>query len=164
MLDATALLDIHDRAHRSLAGLLAHVAGLDPADLDRELPGFGYPSIRQQLHHALGAERYWIGVLAGSFVIDDDGDAYPDAAALQRMRREVSEQTTGYLRRATATELNEARPLITWGGRERVLVPAHVVMRTVTHLFQHQGQVTAMCRLLGQPVDPGLDYPHGPPA
>jgi uncharacterized damage-inducible protein DinB len=31
-------------------------------------------------------------------------------------------------------------------------------MRTMTHIYHHQGQVTAMCRLLGRPVN-GLDYP-----
>jgi len=33
-------------------------------------------------------------------------------------------------------------------------------MRTLTHFFHHQGQIAAMCRLLGKPVS-GLDYPHG---
>ncbi|MBK9305322.1 MAG: hypothetical protein IPM94_16040 [bacterium] len=28
----------------------------------------------------------------------------------------------------------------------------------LTHVFHHQGQLTAMCRLLGRPSE-GLDYP-----
>jgi uncharacterized damage-inducible protein DinB len=48
--------------------------------------------------------------------------------------------------------------MLTWGDRTRELTPAHVFMRTLTHIYQHQGQIVAMCRLLGKPVG-GLDYP-----
>jgi uncharacterized damage-inducible protein DinB len=54
-------------------------------------------------------------------------------------------------------ELNSPRTMKTW--RDEVsLRPAHVVLRTQTHIFQHQGQVTAMCRLLGRPLS-GIDFP-----
>ena len=69
------------------------------------------------------------------------------------------EATDKYLRNASADELNTARPMMTWGNKEKVLVPAQVFMRTLTHIYQHQGQVAAMCRLLGKPIPPGLDYP-----
>ena len=45
-------------------------------------------------------------------------------------------------------------------GQTRLLRPADVVMRLVTHIFNHQGQVLAMCRSMGKAnatVD--LDYP-----
>jgi uncharacterized damage-inducible protein DinB len=45
-------------------------------------------------------------------------------------------------------------------GQTRLLRPADVIMRVVTHIFNHQGQVLAMCRSLGTPnhmID--LDYP-----
>ena len=33
-------------------------------------------------------------------------------------------------------------------------------MRVVTHIFNHQGQVLAMCRTMGKPNDThDLDYP-----
>ena len=41
------------------------MACLPPVALDQELEGFGYPSIRLQLHHVIGAEQYWVGVLRG---------------------------------------------------------------------------------------------------
>jgi hypothetical protein len=50
--------------------------------------------------------------------------------------------------------------MTTWGNKERVLTPALVILRIVTHLYQHQGPVVAMCRLLGKPC-PGLDFPLG---
>jgi uncharacterized damage-inducible protein DinB len=33
-----------------------------------------------------------------------------------------------------------------------------VLLRTITHLYHHIGQVSAMCRLLGKPI-PGSDFP-----
>ena len=80
----------------------------------------------------------------------DDMFAYRDAV------RRTTEQ---YLRAASTEELITARPMITWGDVEKVLIPAHVVIRTLTHLYHHQGQVAAMCRLLRNPIDPGMDYP-----
>jgi len=49
--------------------------------------------------------------------------------------------------------------MMTWGDRDVDLMPAHVVLRTQTHAFQHQGQIAAMARLLGRPILPGLDFP-----
>lgn len=38
--------------------------------------------------------------------------------------------------------------------------PADVIMRVVTHIFNHQGQVLAMCRTIGKPnTKDDLDYP-----
>ena len=153
-----ALLDLHERAHRSLGELLTHCRGLTADELNRELDGFGYPSVRLQLHHEIGAEKYWIGVLEGRIDADEDAPDYPTIESLEAYRREVFSVTEGYLRAATRQELNTARPMTTWGGGERVLIPSHVFLRTQTHLFHHQGQVVAMCRLLGKPVA-GMDYP-----
>jgi uncharacterized damage-inducible protein DinB len=45
-------------------------------------------------------------------------------------------------------------------GQTRLLRPADVIMRIVTHIFNHQGQVLAMCRTIGKPNDThDLDYP-----
>jgi len=152
-----ALLELHERAHRSLEELLAHGRQLTADELDRELEGFGYPSVRLQLHHEIGAEKYWIGVLEGRIDADEDAPAYPTIASLEAYRREVFSVTEGYLRAATDGELSTARPMTTWGGGERVLIPAHVFLRTQMHLYHHQGQIAAMCRLMGKPLE-GLDY------
>lgn len=158
MLTSQALRDIHERAHRNFAGLLGHCRTLAQEDVDRALPGFGYPTVRLQLHHAIAAERYWIGVLQGRIDVDEDDHEHPTVVALEAYRAHVFAATDAYLGDATPAELNTARPMLTWGGREKVLTPAHVVLRTQMHLYHHQGQVTAMCRLLGKPCQ-GLDYP-----
>lgn len=159
MYTADALLDVHERAHRSLRMLLDHCGALDAAALDRELPGFGYPSVRLQLHHVIGAQEYWIGVLRGSFRVEDDAHEYPTLAALEAYRDRAAATTAAYLREATPAELNTAREMLTWQGARRMLVPARVVMRTLTHIYHHHGQVLALCRLLGRPGPGGSDFP-----
>ena len=154
------LLDLHERAHRNLTALLAHCRELSGEEVNRELAGFGYPTVRLQLHHGIGAERYWIGVLQGRIDVDEDSPDYPTVESLEAYRERVSAATEAYLRASPVEELNTPRPMMTWGNKERVLMPAHVFMRTLTHLYQHQGQVVAMCRLLGKPCT-GLDYPIG---
>jgi uncharacterized damage-inducible protein DinB len=158
MHNSESLLDLHERAHLNLTALLAHCHGLSGEELNRELTGFGYPSVRLQLHHGIGAEKYWIGVLEGRIDAEDDDPDYPTVESLEVYRKEVFAATEAYLRASSAEELNTPRPMMTWGNRERVLIPAHVVLRTVTHLYHHQGQIVAMCRLLGKPCT-GVDYP-----
>ncbi len=160
MYTAHALFDIHERAHRNLAQLLQHCVPFDAGDLDRKLDGFGYPSVRLQIHHVIGAEEYWVGVLHGRVEADDNDASYPTIATLESYRARVAEATGEYLRGASADELNTARPMMTWGHREQVLAPARVILRVVTHLYHHQGQVSAMCRLLGHPVE-GINFPIG---
>lgn len=159
MHNAEAMLDIHERAHRNLRGLLEHCRALSSDEINRELDGFGYPTVRLQLHHAIGAEKYWVGVLQGRIDADDDSPNYPTVESLERYREEVFAATEAYLQAASESELNTARPMMTWGGKEQVLTPVHVVLRTQMHLYHHQGQVLAMCRLMGKPCS-GFDYPH----
>jgi len=153
-----ALLDLHERGHRNLAALLTHCRELTPDEVDREALGFGYPTVRLQLHHAIGAEKYWIGVLQGGMDADDDSPDYPTIESLEQYREQVSANTVAYLRASSEEELNTARSMMTWGNKEQVLIPAHVFARTLTHLYHHMGQVAAMCRLLGKPCQ-GLDFP-----
>jgi uncharacterized damage-inducible protein DinB len=158
MYTAAALADIHDRTQRTFAKLLAHCATLAPADIDREIPGFGYPTIRLQIHHVIGAERYWLSVIRGSMVLDDDDAAHTTIASLAALRETVAAATRAYIDGASADELNTPRKMVTYGGGERLLAPAHIILRTQTHVFHHLGQIAAMCRLAGSP-SPGSDFP-----
>lgn len=153
-----ALLDIHERTHQCLAALLGHCRSLDQEELHRELPGFGYPSVQLQFHHEIAAQKYWTGVLEGRIDVDDDPVACATVSLLEAYRVRVYALTEQFLRGVTAEELNAVRPMMTWGNREQMLSPAQVILRTQTHLFHHQGQILAMCRLLGKPCN-GFDYP-----
>jgi uncharacterized damage-inducible protein DinB len=159
MYSVNALLDMHERGQRSLQKLLLHCGQLDAEELDRELPGFGYPNVRQQLEHMIDAQEYWISVVQGRFTGEFSSTEYPTIEALEAYRKQVAEVTGAYLRLATEAELNTAREMLTWPDKMRALVPAQVFLRTLTHIYQHQGQVLAMCRLLGRPGPVGLDFP-----
>ena len=158
---AAGLVDLHERVHRSFVKLLDHCAGLSDEPLRRELEGFGYPTLLRQLHHAIGAEGYWIGVLRGEMLTEEHEADRASVEALRAFRNRVVEATVSYLRQTSDVELNRCREVTTWGDKQVELVPAHVVLRTQTHIFQHQGQVGAMARLLGRPIPAGLDFPLG---
>lgn len=158
MYTAEALLDLHERVQRVLKALLEHCAGLDAEALHRELAGFGYPTVQLQLHHVIGGERYWVGVLRGEMRVEEDEADFPSVADLENLRVQVAAETRAWLSGRSARELNEARELVVWGGRARRLVPALVLMRPITHVHHHAGQVAAMCRLLGHPLE-GVDFP-----
>jgi uncharacterized damage-inducible protein DinB len=110
------------------------------------------------LHHGIGAEKYWVGVLQGRIAADEDAPDYPSVESLELYREMVAAATVTYVGDASQEELNTPRPMMTWGNRQQILVPAHVILRTTTHLYHHQGQIAAMCRLLGKPSS-GWDYP-----
>jgi len=72
MYTSAAMSDLHERTHQSLGKLLEHCDGFSAEQLSREFDGFGAGSIRDQLHHVIGAEQYWIGVLHGSMLTDEN--------------------------------------------------------------------------------------------
>jgi uncharacterized damage-inducible protein DinB len=159
MYTAPVLLDIHVRAHRSLEKLLQHCAPFTAEELSRELPGFGYPSLLQQLDHVIGAEEYWMLVVRGLYKEGEEGAGFTTVPDLDAYRARVAETTEAYMRSASEQELNTAREMWTWPGKMRPLVPAHICMRTMTHIYQHQGQMLAICRLMGRPSPGNLDFP-----
>lgn len=163
-----ALLDLHERTHRSFRKLIEHCGSLSTAELDQELPGFGLPSVKMQLLHTVGAEYYWISVARGSFTTPESieellGDydeakpevraRYGDIAAIEAYRQEVAAISAGYLRGTDSNELSTPREMYCWPGKLRTLMPAHVIARIFTHIFHHQGQVLAQCRTLSKPYD-----------
>jgi uncharacterized damage-inducible protein DinB len=158
---ADDLLDVHRRTHSSLERLLEHCAGFSAGDLRRDLDGFGYANLLLQLHHVLGAERYWIGVLQGRMLVDEPEEERASIDALRALRERVADATRAYLRGASESALRTRREVTTWGGKCVAVTPLHVLLRTQMHVFQHQGQVAAMCRLLGRPIPSGLDFPLG---
>jgi uncharacterized damage-inducible protein DinB len=158
MYSPAALLDIHARTHRAFAALLAHAAGFPQEDLDRAHPSFGGASLRLQIAHAIGAERYWVGVLDGVVDAEEREEQLPTIAELEGARVAVADATRRRLLRTTEAELDTPREMETFGGNRVSLVPAHVHLRTMTHVFHHMGQCASICRILGRPVS-GLDFP-----
>ena len=159
MYTSDALIDVHERTHRSLQKLLDHCAGFSDEASGCELDGFSYPSLRQQLRHMIGAEAYWLGVLRGLMLVDERDEDCASIDALRAYREQVAETTATYLRETTDQALRARRTMTTWGDKQVELVPAHVVLRTQTHIYQHQGEIAVMARQLGRPIPRGLDFP-----
>ena len=157
MLTSEGLREIHARTHKNLADLLTHCHSLDGQEVDQEIPEFNGASVRLQLHHIIGAEKYWIGVLEGRIDADEDAHLYPTIETLEAYRSEVHSGTQNYLQTASAEVLGTPRLMTTYGGAEHLLIPGHIVMRTITHAYHHMGQVASMLRLLDHP-SPGFDY------
>ncbi len=160
MYTAGMLLDIHARAHESLRRLIVFCHTLTDDELRRSLPGFGWSTVFRQLEHTIGAELYWQTVLTSGYTEEATLPSLPDLAAMEGFRQRTASVTRSYLERASDAELNSPREMITDPGETRVRRPADVIMRIVTHMFSHQGQVLAMCRTMGKPNDThDVDYP-----
>ena len=124
------------------------------------MAGFGFPTILGQLEHTIGAEVYWQTVVTRGYTEEATLPTLRDVAAIEAFRQQTASATRSYLERASVAELNSPREMISDPGETRLLRPADVIMRIVTHIFNHQGQVLAMCRSIGKPNDQlDLDYP-----
>jgi uncharacterized damage-inducible protein DinB len=154
------LLDVHARAHESLRRLLVFCGGLTDEEFRRPVAGFGWSTVHRQLEHTIGAEVYWQTVVTRGYTEEATLPELLDVVALEAFRQQTAFVTRSYLERAGETELNSQRQMISDPGQTRVLRPADVILRVVTHIFNHQGQVLAMCRTMGKPNDThDLDYP-----
>jgi len=113
-----------------------------------------------QLEHTIGAEVYWQTVVTRGYLEEARLPPLRDVAAIEAFRQQTASTTRSYLERASEAELNSPRAMITDPGETRLLRPANVIMRIVTHIFNHQGQILAMCRSIGKPNEQiDLDYP-----
>ena len=160
MYDAESLLDIHARAHESLRRVLVFCGNLTDVELRQPLAGFGFSTILGQLEHTIGAEVYWQTVVIRGYREEAQLPSLTNVAAMEVFRQQTASATRSYLDGAGEAELNSLRQMITDPGQTRLLRPADVIMRIVTHIFNHQGQVLAMCRAIGKPnTKYELDYP-----
>ena len=160
MYTPAALLDMHERSQKTLRGLIAHCGSLSPEDLEREMPDFGLPphgepTVRLQLTHTIGAQRYWLGCLQGRIEAEDP--VLASIAEVEAFREGVASSVAAYLRGASEAELSTPRLVKTFHG-ERELMPARVIVRTLVHIYDHKGKVAAMCRAMGKPIPAGLDF------
>lgn len=158
MYDVEGLKEICRRASLSFEKLLAHCKTLTPEEFNRKIDGFGSASVMLQLHHIIGAQKYWFSVLEGRIDVDEDpesGTVDEMVAYYQSVRKAVEQ----HLQSTTSEALTTPRVMMTWGNVEKELVPVHIIFRTITHQYHHMGQIMAMCRIMGKPVEPGMDYP-----
>lgn len=154
MFTKTGILELHSTTHERLELLLRHVATVPEELLHRSIPGFGHPTIWDQLVHILMCEEGWIHDLQ-NIPFDgwgEGGEDCPTMAALLAHKNRIQAATRTYLGSLTEEQLNTTlatRPA-DWGGELRS--PAFIVLHVITHAFHHKGQVVAMLRILGYPA------------
>ncbi len=151
--------ELHAVTHKRLALLLEHLGTMPAEMLSRHLQGFGKPTIARQVNHVLYSELAWVGALQNRPQPAWDHEA-SRLATLVELRRDVAEQTIGYIDGLTDEQMHSRVPVYPdyWVGVERT--PSFILHHVVTHAFHHKGQIVAMCRILGHPA-PDTDLQQG---
>jgi uncharacterized damage-inducible protein DinB len=142
----------HAWTHASLTLLFDHLATLSAEDYARELPGFGYPSIRAQVVHLLGCELRWVNRLRGIANEPWHDGRWPAIADARVLQSETRARTLDYLSGLTDAQINSNTTLHFPDGDTAVRTPALILHHVFTHAFHHKGQIVAMCRILGNPA------------
>jgi uncharacterized damage-inducible protein DinB len=144
---------LHGWTHASLNLVLDHLSTIPTSDYEKELPGFGFPTLRAQAIHIFNCEGFWIHTLQGLRYLDRKPEERPTVADAKLLRQEVMEGTVAWLSNLTEQQLNSDKELHFTDGDVAVRTPALVVHHVLTHAFHHKGQIAAMCRLLGHPMN-----------
>jgi uncharacterized damage-inducible protein DinB len=146
------LRKLHNWTHASLNIVFNHLDTISAGDYVKELPGFGFGTLHEQLIHILNCEGLWIHALQKLNYVDRDPSACPELADARILRQLVSTQTQEYLSSLTDQEVNADTKLHFPDGEIATRTPALVLHHVLTHAFHHKGQIAAMCNLLGRPI------------
>jgi uncharacterized damage-inducible protein DinB len=142
----------HGWTHASLNLALDHLSTIPASDYGKELPSFGFRTLREQAIHIFNCEGFWIHTLHGLGYVDRDPEQCPVVADARHLQQEVSRRTHEYLSNLTDQQLNADTELHFPDGDVAVRTPALVLHHVLTHAFHHKGQMVAMCRALGYPA------------
>jgi len=142
----------HGWTHASLTLLLDHLSTIPASEYAKEVPGFGFPTIRAQVIHILNCEGLWIHTLQALPFVDQDPANWPTVSDAQRLQSEVSMRTLNYLSSLSEQRLITATELHFPDGDIAVRTPALILHHVLTHAFHHKGQIVSMCRILGYPA------------
>lgn len=152
MFTLDGIRQFHRWTHASVGLVLDHLSTISAEDYAREVPGFGFPTLRQQVVHVFNCEGFWVHTLQALPYVDRrvaDNALVPDTRLFQK---EVIAQTIAYLSGLTEGQLNSGTELRFPDGATAVRTPAFVLHHVLTHAYHHKGQIAAMCRLLGHPA------------
>lgn len=153
MFTKSGILELHATTHERLDLLLRHAATVPGELLRRSIPGFGHPTVREQLVHILMCEEGWVHDLQNkTFDGWGEGGEDPNMAALLAHKNRIRAATQTYLGGLTEEQLNTTLTTRSadWGGELRS--PAFILLHVITHAFHHKGQIVAMLRILGYPA------------
>jgi uncharacterized damage-inducible protein DinB len=142
----------HHWTHASLTLLLDHLSTIPAGDYAKEVPGFGFPTIREQVVHILNCEGFWIHTLQTVPFANQDPAGCPTVSDARVLQREVTLKTSNYLSDLSEQQLNDETTLHFSDGDTAVRTPALILHHILTHAFHHKGQIVSMCRILGYPA------------
>jgi uncharacterized damage-inducible protein DinB len=142
----------HSWTHASLTLLLDHLSTMPATEYVKEVPGFGFPTIRAQVIHILNCEGLWIHTLQALPFVDQDPANLPTISDARRLQSEVSMGTLDYLSGLSEERLVAATEMHFPDGDIAVRTPALILHHVLTHAFHHKGQIVVMCRILGYPA------------
>jgi uncharacterized damage-inducible protein DinB len=152
MFTKSGIIELHAIMHERLDLLLSHIATV-PDDLhQKQISGFGSPSIWKQLVHILNCEEFWIHSLQNKAFADWREEDFPTVPELLAAKDRIRNATRIYVEDLTEEQLNSTltkRP-VDWGGELRS--PAFILLHVITHAFHHKGQIVAMLRIVGYPT------------
>ena len=143
---------LHGWTHASLNLLLDHLSTIPTGDYGKELPGFGFSTLRKQVIHIFNCEGFWTHMLQGLAYVDRDPAECPALADARLLQQDVSQRTHGYLSTLADEQLNTNMEFHFPDGDRAVHTPALILHHVLTHAFHHKGQIVAMCRILGHPA------------
>jgi uncharacterized damage-inducible protein DinB len=131
----------HGWTHASLNLVLDHLSTIPASDYAKELPNFGFRTLREQVIHIFNCEGFWIHTLQGLRYVDrkPESSAVGDAKLLQQ---EVSRRTQAYLSSMTDQQLNTDTELHFADGDVAVRTPALVLHHVLTHALGHPARDT----------------------
>lgn len=142
----------HRWTHSCLDLMLDHLSTIPANDYVREVPNFGFPTVREQVVHIFNCEGIWIHRLQGLRYVDRMPAEFPAIADARFLRQEVSRGTRAYLAGLTDQKLTADTELRFRNGEIAIRTPVFVIHHVLTHAFHHKGQIVAMCRALGHPA------------
>ena len=142
----------HSWTHASLSLLLDHLSTIPVGDYGKEIPNFGFPTLRNQVIHLFSTEESWVRVLQGLDYANRDPAEYPAVADARLLQQEIIRSTQAYLSTLTDQQLNTGTELHFSDGDSAIRTPALILHHVLTHAFHHKGQIVAMCRALGHPA------------
>jgi uncharacterized damage-inducible protein DinB len=142
----------YDWTQTSITLLLNHLSTIPSTEYAKEVPGFGFPTVRAQVIHILNCEGFWINTLQAIPFDDEDPANWPAVSDARLLQSEVSIRTLNYLSRLSEENLIAPMELRFSDGDVAVRTPALILHHILTHAFHHKGQIVSMCRILGYPA------------
>ena len=152
MFTVDGIRKFHFWTHACLTRALDHLSTIPASAYAKETPGFGFPTLREQVIHIINCEGLWVNALQRLPYRDRNPAGCPAIADARLLQREVSQLTLAYLAGLTDQQLNGNMEVGYPDGTTAVRTPAFIIHHVLTHAFHHKGQIVAMCRVLGYPA------------